>query len=82
MSFKRLFLQLEISSQIKYTIRGLTFLIFVLTLTIFGSSCYEILKQSYRQQKQYFNDMERSITENKILFQSLQLHYYEDITKT
>lgn len=82
MSFKTKFLELEMISQIKYSVFLLSVIYTFIILALIAAYCYEIINQSYRQQKQFFKDIDTSTTENIIQFQNFQFLLYEDLTKT
>ena len=82
MSFKTKFLELEMISQIKYSVLLLSVIYTFIILALIAAYCYEIINQSYRQQKQFFKDIDTSTTENIIQFQNFQFLLYEDLTKT
>ena len=81
MSFKSKFLELDMKSQITYTISFIFYLIFLLVLLFFGSCSYEILRQSSLQRANYFEDIALSTLKNIIRFQNYQIYLYEDFIK-
>ena len=81
MSFKSKFLELEMESQITYTIYFIFYFISFLVLLFFGSCSYEILRQSSLQRANYFEDTALSTLNNIIQFQNYQIYLYEDFIK-
>ena len=81
MSLKSKFLELEMKSQITYTIYFILYFISFLVLLFFGSCSYEILRQSSLQRANYFEDIALSTLNNIIQFQNYQIFLYEDFIK-
>ena len=81
MSIKSGFLTLSMREQICLAIIFLTAFSICVTLCIFGSLSYEILKVDYNQKKLYFYDIYKEYIESSFYFQNFYLLEYEEIIK-
>ena len=81
MNIKSGFLTLSMREQICLAIIFLTAFCICVTLCIFGSLSYEILKVDYNQKKLYFYDIYKEYIESSFYFQNFYLLEYEEIIK-
>ena len=81
MSIMEKFLQMEIRQQIRLTIYMISFCSTIFFSGLFICYSYEILIQSYFQEKQYFLDMKSAESSGIMFFQNINLLLYEETIK-
>ena len=81
MSLKTKFLTLSIKEQICLTIFCLTIFSLFVIITIINLFCFEILKQNYKEKKQYFYSKYKEYIESVFYFQNFCLLQYEEMVR-
>ena len=81
MSIKGRFLQMEISQQIRITLYIISFCSTIFFVGLFICYSYQVIEQSYQQQKEYFLNMKSSEGTSMMFFQNVNLLLYEETVK-
>ena len=81
MSIKGRFLQMEISQQIRITLYIISFCSTIFFVGLFICYSYQVIEQSYQQQKEYFLNMKSSEGTSMMFFQNVNLLLYEETIK-
>ena len=81
MSIKGKFLQMEISQQIRITLYIISLCSTIFFVGLFICYSYEVLEQSYHEQKEYFSNMKSSEGTSMMFFQNVNLLLYEETIK-